>query len=246
MNLNTTSLLLNMNCLLAWKTKSFKKNPKGARIFLRSYVLYSESFNLGSGLLLGKEEEKVMNNGESSYRRSSEIGLDALECLVIKYNKKLVFYLFGLVNDLDAAEDLAADSFLKLYTKNPRIKDEAALKAYLYRTAHNCAVDYLRALSRRKKLCVETELNEETAADVLSLEEEFVKDERQKQVRHALSRLKSDYRDVLYLIYFEEMSYDDVATVLKKSRKQVGNLAYRAKQALEAELVKEGFNYENG
>ena len=187
-----------------------------------------------------------MNNGESSYRRSSEIGLDALECLVIKYNKKLVFYLFGLVNDLDAAEDLAADSFLKLYTKKPRIKDEAALKAYLYRTAHNCAVDYLRALSRRKKLCVETELNEETAADVLSLEEEFVKDERQKQVRHALSQLKSDYRDVLYLIYFEEMSYDDVATVLKKSRKQVGNLAYRAKQALEAELVKEGFNYENG
>lgn len=190
--------------------------------------------------------EKIMNNGESSYRRSSESGLDALECLVVKYNKKLVFYLFGLVNDLDAAEDLAADSFLKLYTKKPRIKDEAALKAYLYRTAHNCAVDYLRTLSRRKKLCVETELNEEAAADVLSLEEEFVKDERHKQVRHALSRLKSDYRDVLYLIYFEEMSYDEVATVLKKSRKQVGNLAYRAKQSLEAELVKEGFNYENG
>ena len=52
--------------------------------------------------------------------------------------------------------------------------------------------------------------------------------------------------DILSVLYFEEMSYDDVATVLKKSRKQVGNLAYRAKQALEAELVKEGFNYENG
>lgn len=186
-----------------------------------------------------------MSNGESSYRRSCENGLDALEKLVVKYNKRLVFYLFGLVKDLDAAEDLAADSFLKLYTKKPNIKDDGALKAYLYRIARNCAMDHLRSLSRRKKLCVETELNEDMAADVLSLEETVVKDERQRQVRLALSRLKADYRDVLYLLYFEEMSYDEAAEVLRKSRKQIGNLAYRGKQALEAELVKEGFSYEN-
>lgn len=186
-----------------------------------------------------------MNNGESSYRRSFNDGLEALEALVVKYNKKLVFYLFGLVNDLDAAEDLAADSFLKLYTKKPNIKDDAALKAYLYRVAYNCAMDYLRSLTRRKKNCVETGLNEEALEDLRSLEEEFIKDDQKRQVRNALSRLKGDYRDVLYLIYFEEMSYDEAATVLKKSRKQIGNLAYRGKQALEAELVKEGFSYEN-
>ena len=47
------------------------------------------------------------------------------------------------------------------------------------------------------------------------------------------------------MIYFEDFRNEQVAAVMGKSKKQIENLVYRAKQALKAELEKEGFVYEN-
>lgn len=49
---------------------------------------------------------------------------------------------------------------------------------------------------------------------------------------------------MLYLIYFEEMDNSEAAAVMRKSKRQVENLIYRAKSALRSELLKEGFCYE--
>ena len=64
--------------------------------------------------------------------------------------------------------------------------------------------------------------------------------------RHkAMDRLNNDYRTVLYLVYFEEVDGDGAAKIMGKSKKQLANLLYRAKQALKTELEKEGFCYED-
>ena len=49
---------------------------------------------------------------------------------------------------------------------------------------------------------------------------------------------------MLFLIYFEDMSYDEISKVMHKNNKQVKNLAYRARLALKENLRKEGFSYE--
>ena len=66
----------------------------------------------------------------------------------------------------------------------------------------------------------------------------------QRNVRSAMDNIKSDYSVVLELLYFEEMSYEEIGHVLKKSNKQIKNLAYRARLALKEELVKVGVDYE--
>jgi RNA polymerase sigma-70 factor (ECF subfamily) len=63
--------------------------------------------------------------------------------------------------------------------------------------------------------------------------------EEQKTLLRSLSELHPDYRDVLHLLYFEEMSYREAAAVLKKSEKQINNLVYRAKNALRAAMQQE-------
>ena len=59
-----------------------------------------------------------------------------------------------------------------------------------------------------------------------------------------METLNPDYRQVLYLTYFEELSNSEAARVMKKSCRQIENLLYRAKQALRSKLEKEGFEYE--
>jgi len=63
--------------------------------------------------------------------------------------------------------------------------------------------------------------------------------EELKALLRALNELRPDYRDVLHLLYFEEMSYREAAAVLKKSAKQINNLAFRAKNAMRAAMQRE-------
>lgn len=54
------------------------------------------------------------------------------------------------------------------------------------------------------------------------------------------AKLSEDMRVVIHLIYFEEMTYDEAAKVMKKNRKQVDNLLYRAKKELRIILGEDG------
>ncbi len=59
-----------------------------------------------------------------------------------------------------------------------------------------------------------------------------------------MKKLNPDYFQVLYLVYFENFSNTETAAIMKKNKRQIENLIYRAKQALKSELEKEGFEYE--
>ncbi len=180
-------------------------------------------------------------NGESSYRRFINGDNTAIGEIVTLYNKSLVFYLTGILGSVSLAEDAAADAFVKLLVKKPRLKDGTALRTYLYRIGRNCALDMLRSLSR----CGELSLDEGAEpADSLSLEAELLKDERDRCLHSAMASLKAEYRQVLHLLYFEEMDYKSAGKAMGKTVKQITNLAYRAKTALRTKLEEKGFDYE--
>ncbi|MBE6678651.1 MAG: RNA polymerase sigma factor [Ruminococcaceae bacterium] len=179
-------------------------------------------------------------NGESSYSRFLKGDNDALAQIVEKHNKSLVFYLAGILKSVSLAEDAAADAFVEIFVKKPRLKTEEAFCAYLYRTARNKAIDELRRQRRRDEQPIEeTEL-----ADSRMLEDEVLKKERDKSLHNAIAKLNPDYREALHLVYFENMSYDSAGKVMGKSLKQVTNLVYRGKEALKKILEKEGGLYE--
>ena len=67
--------------------------------------------------------------------------------------------------------------------------------------------------------------------------------ERKRQLYQAMEKLKDDYREALYLVYFEDMSYRQAASVMGKSESQVTKLVYRGKQSLKTILEEEGFEY---
>ena len=184
-----------------------------------------------------------MDNGASSYRRFLE-GDDGGIVQIIKEHKDgLMLYLNNFVVNIHLAEDLTEDTFVKLIANRPRFSGESTFKTWLYAIGRNVALDYLR---RNAKLpTVSAEEAKVLISDEADIARNYLRTERKIQVHNAMKRLNNEYRQVLYLVYFEEFQNQQVASVMGKSKKQIENLVYRAKLSLKSELKKEGFVYED-
>ena len=166
------------------------------------------------------------------YLSGDDAGLDAL---MKKYGNPLTLYLDGYLHDIHEAEELMLDVFAYLFTKKPRIQD-GGFKAYLYKAARHMA---LRQKRMRKPLFSLDELTNQPDGQLLV--EEVIRTEERNRILHlCMDGLNPDYREVLYLTYFEGMSYAQAAEVTGKTVKQITNMVYRGKESLRKLLEQEG------
>jgi RNA polymerase sigma-70 factor (ECF subfamily) len=184
-----------------------------------------------------------MDNGAESYRRFLQGDDKAFVEIIRDYKDGLILYLNGFVNNILTAEELTEDVFFKLVTKKPRFNEKASFKTWLYSIGRNTAVDYLRRNSKQKE--VSAEEIRETEDERLNLEQSYIKQERLLLIHRTLEKLKPEYKQVLWLVYFEDFSQKETAKIMKKSVHSVETLVYRARLALKAELEKGGFIYED-
>ena len=183
-----------------------------------------------------------MNSGADNYRRFLSGDNDGLADLVRSYRDSLTLYIYSIVGDIDIAEELMEDTFVRLYVKKPKYSGKSSFKTWLYSIGKHTAADYIRHNSRIRQISSDTILD---VADEANLEADTIKSEESKMLHKAIQRLKPEYEQVLYLSYFENFSNEETAKIMKKTNRQVRNLLYNAKKALKADLEKEGFVYEN-
>ncbi len=182
-----------------------------------------------------------MDNGACSYRRFLDGDDNGFIEIIKDYKDGLILYLNNFTENIFTAEDLAEDTFVKIVTRKPRFSGKSSFKTWLYAIGRNIALDYLRK-NRATEISYDElpEIKEETE----TLEAQYIKKEDQKTLHKAMGNLSPQYKQVLWLVYFENFSNQETAVVLKKSVRNVETLLYRAKQSLKSELNKEGFIYE--
>mgnify|MGYP003298868032 CR=1 FL=1 len=181
-------------------------------------------------------DPSIDNNGGATFKE------DAIVEIVEDYKDGLILYLNGYVNNIFIAEELTEDTFFRLITKKPKYSGKSTFKSWLYAIGRNIAVDYMRHNSKMLNTSIED--MENYLSEEQSLEESYIKEERKIVVHKALSELTTDYRTILWLVFFEGFSNKEAAIVLKKNERQIKNLLYRAKLSLKSKLEKEGFVYE--
>ena len=178
-----------------------------------------------------------MDHGASSYRRYLRGEEEAFAEIVKEYFDHLVFFLQRYVSDVATAEDIAMDVFAWVIANKNRYNFSVSLKTYLFMLGRSRALDYIK--HRSKLVTMELSQAEELEDQGPSLDELLLQDRRKKAIHEALETLDGDMRLAVHLTYFEDLSADEVARVLKKNRKQVYNLLYRAKNALRTALEEE-------
>ena len=180
-----------------------------------------------------EKKKNTMESSDTTKLTKIKITEEDLSKVVELYGNNLVLFINGYVKDINAAEDLMEDTFMELIIHKHAFRGESTLKTYLFKIARNKALNHIKR--NRKLVDIPNELEDEK-----QLEEIIMKNETNKLVNKALKQLNSDYATVLYLIYFENLSYNEVSKIMKKTNKQVKNLAYRARNSLKEVLKEEG------
>ena len=184
-----------------------------------------------------------MDNGASSYRRFRDQGDESgLAEIIRDYRDGLILYLNGFVRNIQLAEELAEDTFVILGTKKPKDKGIGSFKTWLYTIGRNTAINALKRRARRLEISLDE--CKQLTRDEEDLETAYIKKEQKITVHRALKKLKPEYHQILWLVYFEEFSHKEAAAVMKKSVHNVDTLVYRARKSLKTQLETEGFVYE--
>ena len=153
---------------------------------------------------------------------------DSIDSMIEKYKNTVYSVALTHTGSRADADDVFQEVFLRLFYKNPLIRDEEHLRAWLIRVTVNCSCKLTRSGFRKKTVSVEELSPEETP--VFELPEE-------NGVLSAVSRLPVKYRTVLTLFYFEDMTVRDIAKALRRSEGTVRMQLTRAR-ALAKDFLK--------
>jgi RNA polymerase sigma-70 factor, ECF subfamily len=147
--------------------------------------------------------------------------------LVSRYKEKFFYYLKSFTGfGSDEAEDVVQASFIKIYLNLNGFDRKLKFSSWAYRIVHNEAIDEMRRQKRRPVL----DISELSIPDKTSLAEELdIKFEKEK-VAAVLSSMKSDYREVLALRFFEHREYKEISDILKRPLGSVCTMIARAKK----------------
>lgn len=181
-----------------------------------------------------------MDKGLEVYQRFLNGDEKALDELIVMYRTPLTSFINGFIKDIDTAESIMIDVFVDLI-RHKNFKGKSSLKTYLFAIGRNKALWHLK---NNNHDFVSLDDIENYIPDDEHLIDDLIAEERRKMVHEAMDKLNPTYREVIYLIYFEEMSYKEVSLVLHKSLKQISNIVYRAKQSLKHQIEERMRAYE--
>ncbi|MDR1195050.1 MAG: sigma-70 family RNA polymerase sigma factor [Endomicrobium sp.] len=165
--------------------------------------------------------------------------LEAFEALIIKYKNKVYSIAFSFTANHSESDDIAQNVFFKVYLNLNSFEEKSAFSTWLYRiTVNEC----YNGLKKRKNniLSLDFEINDGETSSVKSMiedkngniEDSMLSQEIQLQVRKAVLKLPDKYRMIITLRDIEELSYEEIAQVMKISNDKVKVWLFRARSKL--------------
>ncbi len=139
--------------------------------------------------------------------------------LVYRYKDRLFNYIYQFVHDIDLAEDLLQDTFMKLYTHKHSYREVAKFSTWIYTIAGNFAKTELRKKKRRKTYA-NSELAFEESEFIIKDESSVPHDQLLSQnfkleLKQCLQLLPLNFKTIIILRDIQELSYDEISKIVK-------------------------------
>lgn len=163
----------------------------------------------------------------------------ALNELIQLWSPRILSYLTRMTGDAHAADDLAQETFVRVYRHRMGYRATQAFSTWIFHIASNLARNHARWRSRHP----ESLMGQETLADLAhasptdSPDEAAMRAEQASVVRAAVLALPDDLREPLVLSVYEDLPHIEIATILGVSAKAVEMRVYRARQILKERLM---------
>ncbi len=149
--------------------------------------------------------------------------------LIEQYQRGLVRYCFTITRDADSAEDVAQEAFIKAYSQLGKYKKEFGFSTWLYKIAHNIALNSIRKVAPLPLNDDYEIAYEDQTPGVMEREE------REAKVRASLDALPVNYRTAIHLHYWDHLSYEEIGEVMQVPSTTIKTWLFRARQQIKEE-----------
>ncbi len=165
---------------------------------------------------------------------------NAIEELVMKYQKQIYAFVYRIINDPEEAKDLTQKTFLKAFHAIGGFRKEASFKTWLYKIAMNTSLSHFKQNRQRE---METELQEALIANQAGALSLVIEKERMDYLRKALGALPERQRLAIILRTYEGLSCKETAEVMGCSEGAVKAHYHTAVKGLRTLLKEKGYEF---
>ncbi|MEN9611183.1 MAG: polymerase sigma-24 factor [Bacteroidota bacterium] len=168
----------------------------------------------------------------------------AYTLLMSRYRHSVYHAMFKMVNNRDDADDLTIEAFGKAFRKLPSYAPNYAFSTWLFKIAINNCIDHIRK-KRLQTLSIDDPIDAYSDHDFShniqshapNPEETMIQEQKSAMIRKLIEKLNVKYRMMIELRYFEELSYEEIATELNIPLGTVKAQLFRAKEILHTQLL---------
>lgn len=168
----------------------------------------------------------------------------SFEELVRRYQRPIAAYVYRMVGNYESALDLTQEIFIKVYSSLERYRAEFKFSTWIYKIAHNAAVDHLRrSATREQSLVVGSEGDQfdlPIESTRLSPEQESERRERRGEIETVVRALPGNYRELIILRHSQDLSYEEIVEVTGLPLGTVKNRLFRAREMMRQQFVEKG------
>ena len=146
----------------------------------------------------------------------------AFEVIYERYRRPIMAYIYQITRNYDESACIAQDVFMRVFEHVNRFDVSRRFSTWLYTIARNASIDYLQSRSRKVMIGF-TDLDRDdesgsiaanAAAPDMSVETKLSRSESNKLLADALAELPQIYREIIELVIFQELSYEDASAIL--------------------------------
>jgi len=163
----------------------------------------------------------------------------AYTVLMERYRDSIFHTMLKMVRNHEDAEDLTIEAFGKAFQKLPSYSPSFAFSTWLFKIATNNCIDFIRK-QRMKITSIDEPVKEDSdenfgrllKANSLNPEEHYMMEQRSRVLRNMMDKLKGNYRQMIEMRYFDEMSYQEISEKMNLPIGTVKAQLFRAKELL--------------
>ena len=158
--------------------------------------------------------------------------IKAFEALVNQYKDMVFSIALKICQNKENAEEIAQDSFIKVYKSIDKFKGDAKFSTWIYRITYNTSLDYIKKYKNEE---VHYKLDDITLPILIETEnalDKLEKEEHKLLIKKCLGKLNPADELILTLYYFKEQSLQEIVTITGKSYDQVRTNLHRSRKKL--------------
>jgi RNA polymerase sigma-70 factor (ECF subfamily) len=168
------------------------------------------------------------------------------EELVRRYQRPISAYVYRMVGDYDIALDLTQEIFIKIYASLSRYRPEFKFSTWIYKIAHNAAIDHLRRSAGRERSISGGSESEPQQLAIeskgLSPEQQSEREERRIEIETVVRMLPTAYRELIVLRHSQDLTYEEIVEVTGLPLGTVKNRLFRAREMMRQQFLLRGIS----